>query len=99
MINSIEKNKKLSAELMCDKHNIQEMINMLGIAESKGEYRSIAATIKRFVKYIEEEKCMISDNVWTEVERNVPRLFEVKVPEIDHREHMLSINSYFGTLD
>jgi len=99
MINSIEKNKKLSTELLYDKHNIQEMINMLNRAESKGEYRTIAATIKRFVKYVEEEKCMISDNVWTGIERNEPRLFEVEAPEIDHREHMLTISSYFGALD
>jgi len=95
----MERNKILLDEIVADKHNIQEMINMLSKAESKGEYRSIVATIKKFVKYIGEAKCQISDNVWCEHERNDPKLFEVEAPEIDHRKHMLSISSYFGSLD
>jgi len=95
----VKDTEMLSKEMLCDKHNIQEMINMLKNAESKGEYRSIAACIKKFVKYVDEEKDQLTDKVWREKERNDPKLFEVEPTEIDHKEHLLSINSYFGVLD
>lgn len=96
---NIEKNKILLREIEFDKHNIQEMINLFEECSTQIEWNNIARTIKRFMNYIKEEKEAISDNTWSEKERNEPRLFEVEMPEIDHREHMLHISSYFGILE
>lgn len=98
-IENIDKNKILLEEIRYNKENIQVMIDMLPNVESKGEYRRIAATIKKFMSYIRDEKCQISDNTWCEKERNDPKLFDIEPSEIDHKKNMLEISSYFGALD
>ena len=88
-------------QIECDKHNIQELINMLPNADSKGKYRSIVANIKILVKEIKYQKLLLSDKLYEKPKKlNIP-LFEVNHSEIDFNDfhNMSNLSSFFGNLD
>jgi hypothetical protein len=75
------------------------MINLLPLAESKGEYRTISSIIKDTLKDIRYQKLLIEDEMWENPVKNKPKLFEIDPTPIDHQEHFESMNSFFGELE
>ena len=91
--------KFLLKEIEYDKHNIQQMVNLLKEADSKGHYRSISATIKETVKSIKNSKMLIDEEMWEDPVKNTPRLFEVTPTSIDHKKYFRNISSFFGKIE
>ena len=89
----------LLKEIECNEHNIQQMVNALKYAESKGEYRTICAIIKDTVKTTRNSKYLMDEYFYDNPIKNTPRLFEVQASPIDHQEHFQSMDSFFGGLD
>jgi len=86
-------------QIECDKHNIQELINRLPYAETKGEYRSIAAAIKILVKEIHNQKVLMENKIWYAEEMVRLPLFECEPSPVDIKEHYKELSSFFGDLD
>ena len=84
-------------EIQCDKENIQQMVNLLPLSDTKGEYRKISAIIKDTVKGIHCTKCIIDDNLFPNTEIKCSQLFECQPSEIEH--NFEDMDSYFGNLD
>ena len=82
------KSKRILDQLHADQHNIQELINRLPQAETKSEYRGIAATIKILVKEIKQQKQLVYDKISHRTVKHDLALFEVEIPEpeIDYSE-------------
>ena len=86
-------------QIECDLHNIQEMINLLPNAKSKGEYRSIGAAVKILVKEIHNQKCLIEDKMFDSKDKVKIPLFEVEPSKIDIITEYSEMSSFFGKLD
>jgi hypothetical protein len=76
------------------------MVNLLPLAESKGEYRTIRAIIKDTIKDIRYQKMIIEDEMYQDPIRNRPKLFEVEPSPYEYSEEELNtMTSFFGGLD
>jgi hypothetical protein len=93
------KEEFLLKQIEYDKHNIQQMINMLPYCETKGSYRSIAAIIKETMKSIRDSKCLLDSIIWDEKIKNRPQLFEIEPSPVDIEEHYANMHSFFGELE
>jgi len=84
-------------QIKADSHNIQEIINLIPFAESKGEYRSLIATIKILHKEIIKQKSLLTNKLYNSPKKYSIPLFEVDIPEpeIDYS----GLNSFFGNID
>lgn len=86
-------------QIEADQHNLQEMVNLLPGAESKGEYRSIAATIKVLVKEIHNQKVEIENKMFHKEPKVQIPLFEVEPSPITILEEYQDMSSFFGKFD
>jgi len=86
-------------QIECDLHNIQEMVNLMPNAESKGEYRSIGASIKILVKEIHNQKCLIEDKMFDSKDKVEIPLFEAEPSPVTILEEYQDMSSFFGKLD
>ena len=89
----------IAKEIECDKENIQTLIDMLGNRTlTKGNRRSIEALIKRNVKNIHNQKCLIDEKMFeTQAKLNIP-LFEVEPSPLKAIEIYKEIDSFFGKI-
>jgi uncharacterized protein (UPF0276 family) len=93
------KEEFLLKQIECDKHNIQQMIDLLPCCETKSSYRNIASTIKETMKDIRNSKLLIDENLFKSPIKNQPKLFEVKPSPVDLEEHYAKMHSFFGDLE
>lgn len=91
--------EKLLDQIACDVYNIQVLLNRLPHAESKGEYRSIGATIKVIVKEIHNARVLVENKVWYAEETVVLPLFHAEPSPVSIKEHYKELDSYFGELE
>jgi len=78
----LDKSKRIINQIKADKHNIQELVNMLPTAK-KTHYNQIQASIKTLVREIKYQKDMITNNVYDKPKKCAKPLFEVKPSEIE----------------
>ena len=88
----------IHSQIEADKHNLQQMVNLLPGAESKGKYRSIVASIKIVVKEIHNAKCLIEEKLFDEPEKVRLPLFEVEPSPVTILEEYKELSSFFGDL-
>ena len=91
--------KYLLDSIECDKHNIQQLLDRLPGAVTKGEYRSIVANIKILVKEIHNTKVLLDHKVWYADEKVKLPLFEVEPSPLEGLEKYKNIDSFFGSLE
>jgi len=90
--------KAILTQIECDLENIQEMVNMLPFAESKGDYRSIVATIKVLKKEIWNQKCSCEDKLFQSKEKVKIPLFECEPSPLCLLEEYKNMDSFFGDI-
>jgi len=83
-------------QIEADQHNLQEMINLLPGAESKGEYRSISATIKVLVKEVHNQRVLIEEKMFDSKDKVQIPLFEVDPSPVTTLEEYQDMSSFFG---
>jgi len=93
----LEKSKRIIDQIKADKHNIQELVNLLPTAK-KTHYNQIQATIKTLVREIKYQKDLISENVYQKDKKCCKALFEVKPSEIEQVD-LDDISAFFGVLE
>jgi len=86
-------------QIEADKHNLQQMVDLLPGAESKGEYRSIAASIKILVKEIHNMKVEIEDKMFHKEPKIQIPLFEVEPSPVTILEEYQDMSSFFGKFE
>ena len=89
-------NKIILEQIECDKHNIQELLNMLKLSQTQNEYNKISSLIKTLVKDISKQKSELINNIYETTHKTKLPLFEVELPELDINYHELT--SFFGKI-
>jgi hypothetical protein len=93
------KEEFLLKQIEYDKHNIQQMIDLLPYCETKSEYRKIVSTIRITMRDIRNSKLLIDENLFQSPVKNKPQLFEVEPSPVDLEEHYAEMHSFFGDLE
>ena len=88
----------ISAQIEADKHNIQEMINLIPLCTTKGEERTLKAVIKNLVKEIHTQKCLIDEKLFLSNPKLHIPLFEVTPSPLEAIEIYKEMDSFFGDL-
>jgi hypothetical protein len=93
----LDKSKRIIDQIKADKHNIQELVNMLPTAK-KTHYNQIQSTIKTLVREIKYQKDLIADNVYQKDKKCCKALFEA-IPSDIEQVDLDDISAFFGILD
>ncbi len=88
----------ISAQIESDKHNIQEMINLIPLCTTKGEERTLRGVIKVLVKEVHNQKCLIEEKIFGSPPRLELPLFIVEPSPIEPIEYYGELDSFFGEL-
>lgn len=86
-------------EISCDKHNIQQMINLIPLCDTKGERRTLIGGIKTLVKTIHNQKVLIDEKLFVVKPKVSIPLFEVEPSKREDIEIYRDLNSFLGNLD
>lgn len=94
----MNKIQRISAQIEADKHNIQEMVNLIPLCTTKGEERTLKAVIKNLVKEVHNQKCLIDEKMFEcQGKLNIP-LFEIEPSPLQAIEIYKEMDSFFGKI-
>ena len=86
-------------QIEADKYNLQVMIDLMPLCTTKGERRSLDATVKKLVKEIHNQKVLIDEKLFGFPPRVAIPLFEVEPSVQEAIDIYRDMDSYLGNLD